>query len=248
MPYDLISHRNALRKITSITLPQLSSLMLSYETGFSIADGGLYYRRRKASTDYCVYYYGHIYDELPFFEKVIIPILKDLYGISARVTKRPEKGLCQIVIYSKGLFTFKHEVIGLPVGFGNKIEKMPVSLISQGEEQLIELISGLFDGEASLTFLKRGSEVRYYPRIKFEMSNRGLVHEVAHSLRNLEINVTNVYERRKLDKRTRHTYVTWYFNVNGKENCSELFNILHLRNPKHIEKYKFWKKHESPSR
>jgi len=222
--------------------------MLSYETGFSIADGGLYYRKRKGRTDYCVYYYGHIHDEITYFEKVIVHLLNDLYGISARVTKRPEKGLCQIVIYSRELFTFKHEVIGLPVGFRNKIEKMPASLISQGEEQLIELISGLFDGEASLTFLKRGSPVRYYPRIKFEMSNKGLVHEVALSLRNLGINVTNVYEREKFDERTKHTYITWYFNVNGKENCGKLFNILHLRNPKHIEKYKFWKQHEPQRR
>lgn len=168
-------------KSKSIRLP-ISSPLLSYETGFSVADGCLYYRKLGNKTDYCVYYYGHIVDEIVFFNEVLTKILNELYGINPIVRTREEKGTCEIVIYSKELFKFKHEIIGLPYGFGNKIKGIP-SFILNDRKLLIEFVSGLFDGEASLTLLRKGSSNNQYPRMKFEMGNYSLVHEVMFALK-----------------------------------------------------------------
>jgi len=228
------------QRTTPIIFPSLSDPMLSYETGLSIADGGLYYRREKGKADYCIAYHGHAKDEIKFYNDVVTPILKELYGVSTKVKVYPRKGYCRIRIYSKRLFMFKHKVLGLPIG-KDKLEEMPISLVSLSKENLIELISGLFDGEGSISFLKKSSSKRRFPHASFGMSNERLVQKVADSLRNLGINTTNVYQKEDFDKRTKHTYLRWYFDVNGEENCEKLFNTLHLRNPKHIEKYKLWK-------
>ncbi|MEM0052715.1 MAG: LAGLIDADG family homing endonuclease [Nitrososphaeria archaeon] len=222
-----------------IRFPVLSSPLLSYETGFSVADGCLYYRKLKHKTDYCVCYYGHIVDEIAFFNEVLTKILNKLYGIDPIVRTRKEKGTCEIVIYSKDLFKFKHEIIGLPYGFGNKIKGIP-SFILNDRKLLIEFMSGLFDGEASFSSLSKGSSNNQYPRIKFEMSNYSLVHEVMFALQSLGINTTKLYERRKLDNRTNHLYITWYFNINGSKNCKKLVDTLNLKNPKHIRKCEAW--------
>jgi len=219
-----------------IIFPSLNDPDLAYETGAHIGDGCMQIFPSKY--DYRVTFWGSA-EEFDYYDEILKPILMKLYGLkNIMVRKVSTENTIYLRVCSKQLVLFKRDVLGLPCGKKSQIKGLP-DFIKNSEKLLSECISGLFDTDSSLRFIRK-REKYDYPQISLKSSNEKLAKDVNKQLKDLGFNTALHFEN-ILDLRTRKRYPLWIIDINGEEMLERWMKEIAFRNNIHSTKYRIWK-------
>jgi hypothetical protein len=215
-----------------IVIPSLGNPDLAYETGFHLGDGSLGHYSRY-SYRYCLS--GNRVTEYGFYRDQLIPLIRDLFGLTPSLSTYGNS--VYATIYSKALVLFKAEVLGLEIGRKSHLF-LPRPIISQGRTSLGEVISGLFDADASLKKRKTSSGV--YPRLSIAQKFRQIVEQTKHAL-STDFGISStMYLNDYFDPRVSKHELRWFLEINGFENLAKFESQIGSRHPvmmKRIENF-----------
>ena len=143
-------------------------------------------------------------------------------------------------IYSKSLFLYLTQVIGLPIGKKYDYLQIP-SVILDRFELISFFVQGLFDTDGCICFKKRYRDYPYYPVISLSSKKDVLISQVTDYLRALRFIVVTRYNYRVKDERNEKGYtIISRLEMSGVENLYRWCRIINFRSPKHLEKIKKW--------
>jgi|SRR3989344_218190 len=220
-----------------LVLPLTITPELAYLIGVLTGDGCIHYRKNKH--EYSIHCAGHPIDEKSYYDLIIRSLLKNLFGISPAMQffKKNKKGtIYGFRIYSKSLFLYLTQVIGLPIG--KKYDYLQIPLVILERPDLIPyFIQGLFDTDGCISFKKRYRDYPYYPVISLSSKKDYLINQVTNYLRNAGFNVATRYNYRVKDKRNKKCYtIISRLEMSGFENLNHWCETLNFQSPKHLEK------------
>ena len=223
-----------------ITFPSLVGPDLAYETGVHIGDGCMQIFPSKH--DYRVTFWGSA-EEFDYYDKILKTILMKLYDLrNIAVRKVSTENTIYLRVCSKQLVLFKRDLLGLPCGKKSQMKALP-DFVKTSEKLLRECISGLFDTDGSLRFIRKQEEYDY-PQISLKSSNEKLAKDVNKQLNDLGFKTAFHFEN-IFDSRTRKRYPLWIIDVNGRKMLERWMKEIGLRNKVHLTKFRIWKEHGS---
>lgn len=224
-----------------IRIPSLNEPNLAYETGMHIGDGCMQITLSKH--DYRVTYWGS-YEEFDYYDKVLKDILLRLYNLTnIMVRKVSTERTIYLRICSKQLVLFKRDVLELPCGNKSLLKALP-SFVKTSDILLKQCISGLFDTDGLLRFIRKKREIYDYPQISLKSSKKDLATDINNSLRKLGFKTT-FYLENIFDSRTRKIYSLWIIDINGRKMLEQWMKEIGFRNDIHLTKYRIWEKQGS---
>ena len=161
---------------------------------------------------------------------VLIPeILLKLYGLEPSIEKFPKEKSIRLRLYNKKLFEFKRDVLGLPAGSKSIMKSLPSCIIETGNTNTKNLIAGIFDTDGCFKVVRK--EGKFYPRAT--ISNKSLILG----------EIKNFLERNgvpcsiSINKDTKANVLY----INGNKNVDTFFELIPIRNVKHLDRYSKWK-------
>ena len=163
-------------------------------------------------------------------------LMKKLYNIDPYERLQ---GRCASLVYTrKDLVLFKKK-LGLPMGRKNNIG-IPKWILCN-EKYLKNCIRGIVDTDGCFRFRKPyKGKLHSYPEIKISNSSIFLINQIKESL--IEFGFTPSTNREKKENKNSTSFV-YSLNLNGVKNVEKYVKIIGTSNPKHLNKYLFWKKY-----
>ena len=134
-----------------MTIPQLDSPDLAYESGVHLGDGSLDEYRYRISGDRT--------KEIEYYEEVLAPLVENLFGIKPTIAF--ENNSVYLSAYSRELVLFKGQVLGFPIG--RKAGLSIPQVLKANSPSTCNVVSGLYDTDGSVKV--RHDRSGDYPRI-----------------------------------------------------------------------------------
>ena len=187
---------------------------LAYETGVHLGDGSLSEQRYVIS--------GNKQNETQYYENVLAPLIEILYSLAPTVAFQ-----CNSVysrVYSKELVSFKHSVLGLPIG--RKLDLHIPACVCSNVPCAACVTSGLDDADGSVKI--RRDKSGDYPRISLGQKHMELVAEVKRILQRFGITST-MYRNDYADPRNGKVETRWFLDINGFSNFERFVSIIGTR-------------------
>ncbi len=210
-------------------IPNLTEPELWYETGVHIGDGSMFVR----DGTYSVTYWGNSITDKKYFEDVLVPLIRKLYGFKTKV--QHSENTVYIRIFSKELTKFKSTKLKLPSGQKSKINSLPKFFFLNGNQNVNQLVSGIFDTDGTVKIIKRKNGL--YPRLRFTLKNKGIILQIKKFLKKFDITSTHYHDRR-FDYRIKKRKDTWDLDINGFTNLKKFVNNFKIKNPNNLRKIK----------
>ena len=195
--------------------------------GIMLGDGclSLVYGKRKF-----VVISGSMADDIPFFEKIVKPIIKGLIGKDIPIKFRNKKNTIDLNFVKNSLFDFIRS-FGFPIG------KKGINLFIPKQfydRKLVKyVIKGFFATDGSLVLTDNNGTL--YPRVEANGISKSLIKEISDFLNSRNINC-KFYEA----KRKNHNWKSWQqqyrIQINGKNNLKKFVREIGFVNPKQLEK------------
>lgn len=229
--------------IRGITIPKFLNADLAEDIGIQIGDGGIFvYKEKDGDTHYRIECYGHINEDISYFNTVIIPLKQKLFNVKPDIKIHKTAGTCYIRINSKAINTFYHYAIGLPRNNKCKIITIPKIILNSSNEILAACIRGITDTDFSLSFGKRGNDYSY-PILHLTSASKKLIFQLHYYLKRFGIFSNVTYDYGEYDFRTGKTYIKNNLFVNGNKNFEYWIEHIGFCNPVHATKYLIWKRY-----
>lgn len=162
-----------------------------------------------------------IYDDQPFFDNFLIPILQKLRGKKIKYFKREKYGKIEINFSDKALF-FYLKSLGIPVGKKNDIS-IPTNFLNSELKKYV--VSGFFATDGSLVITNNNGIS--YPRVEFRNKSIKLLNQIRSILDDFGMKGGLYPKFRRLQ-------------YNGKNQLNMFLDDIGFINPKHKEKYNKW--------
>ena len=217
-------------KKKGLVLPKKMTSGLAYLCGVIAGDGSINYRDK--NKEYSVECAGNSKDEIEFYEKVVNPLFKNLFGFSPKLNYYSLGSTYGFRIYSKSLFYYFVNVIGLPYGKKYSKLKIPACIINNNVF-LINFIRGLMDTDGCITFKKKNK----YPTLVLASASYIFVKEISLILKGWDFYFYEVYNYKVYDARFKNGFsIINRIEINGKNNLKKWMKIIGFSNPKHIRK------------
>lgn len=199
--------------------------------GVMLGDGclSLVYGRKKF-----VAISGSMADDIPFFEKVVKPIIKGLVSKEIPIKFRNKKNTIDLNFVNHSLFDYIAR-FGFPIG--KKGNKLFIPKIFYGKNLVKYAIKGFFATDGSLVLTNNNGTL--YPRIEANGISESLIKEISNYLNNKGINC-NFYEAKRKDHRWKTWQQQYRLQINGKDNLRKFVKTIGFINPKQIEKLKYY--------
>lgn len=226
-------------KKRNLKLPDELTEDLAYLIGVHIADGSMNIYKRKYKLDYFYQCTGHAVNELEWYKKTLLPLIKKIFNLSLKCFFEGEKTIL-FRFRSKGFLQFYNAVIGFPLGKKCSSIGIPEIVLDSPLAIKLACIKGIFDSDFSLSFKNKQRERNDYPVIKLSVRSKHLVKDVAEILTEVNFNYST-YESNVFDKRINKTVQMFHIAVSGRKNLDNWFTLIGSRNPNNITKYKLWK-------
>lgn len=209
-------------------IPSLENELLAYETGVHLGDGSM--QIIKGGT-HSVRYYGDPKEDWIFVSEILPEIVKHLYNKKVIARKYPDK--CCLSVCSKAVTTFKHNVLGLPIGNKLQLRGLP-KFVKQNKTLLVNCLRGIADTDFGLYFQSNGS-----PTLICAMNNKELIKGISIELKNLGLSVKTKFDVKRIRKGKENT--EHVLKLYGRKNLEIWMKIIGFWNPKHLTKYLAWK-------
>jgi intein/homing endonuclease len=207
-----------------VQIPRLDSVDLAYETGLHIGDGCLSHYLPRT---YRYAISGDFSKEKDYYELLIIPLVKSLYGLQATISHYSNS--IYATVYSKELALFKLEQVGLPIGVKDNLYHLPSSIVERGRKNRAALLSDLYDADGSVKVRRTCSG--NYPRISLAQKTRPIIEDVQLILReDFDISST-MYRNDYFDARVGKVETRWFLDINGYPNFFRFVGEIGTRHP-----------------
>lgn len=234
-------------KRLGVSIPSQITPELAYETGIHIGDGSMSVIHGKCSKgiskEYRICYSGNLIDELDFHQNIIVPIIRKIYNKHVKVVKKPYNNTCVTSFKSTAIMSFKHNVLGLPIGSKAALLGLPTAITETSEDCIKNCIRGIADTDFSLVFLKRYREFHYYPKIRGDFANKAIVKDLEYWLEEVfGFDVTTMYDVQRIHPRTGVVSVGHIIELNGEEMLEKWMDEIGFYSSKHLSKYSLWEK------
>lgn len=207
-PENVIFSRTDVFK--KIRLPSEMSKELAEEIGIHIGDGCLSFNRNYFSVK-CNK------KEEKYVADYMFKLYKKLYNLDLKLMKL--QSVSGFEIYSKAIFEFKHNVIGLP--YGEKVEKIKIPKLlieTKNKEIYLSFIKGLFDTDGCV-YLR----YKKYPVISITIKSKMLIRQLEDMFKKLGF-ITSGNK--------------WTIILNGPTMLKKWIREIGSNNPKNINKLK----------
>ena len=230
--------RNDLGK--GITLPNMLSVDLCYLIGAHIGDGSMNIYSRSTARDYYYRCCGHQINDLPWYDSVLIPLIKKLFNLKLKA-KNCSDGTYSISFRSKAVVNFYNKCCELPFGKKSEIISIPKVVLDSGIGHMLACISGIFDTDFYLGFKNKNNTVHSYPFIELNVKSKPLVETISNILNKIGIS-NSITSSKRFDKRFGKTIEMHSVTTRGRKNINRWFELIGSRNPNYLSKYFIWKK------
>ncbi len=222
------SYQSNLDKHRQLHLPDHLTPDLSLEMGIDLGDGSLFHSpitSRRGS--YYVYSISQRFpDEWFGIELILKPLIKRIYNLTpkSKHSSLSRNGI-NVYTYSRGLFFFKKEVLGLPVGPRSRIIIMP-PMLSQSTDLQARFWSGYqySDGSFYCSGLTK-------PVIKLTSSSPRLLGSLCHFARSLGIEYSFGKEHP----------TSYSLRILSERSIMEWVERVPLLNPVHAARFLLWR-------
>lgn len=188
---------------------------------------------------------GSLDDDLPFFENIILPILRELRGRDTKIKFRKDCRAIDFNFIDKNLFDLIFSY-GFPIG--KKGPDIVIPEIFYKEDLMKYIIQGFFATDGSVVLTKNPN--KFYPRIEAHVINKKLVRQIYDYLITLGFK-GHFYKCKRLEKDPRWKIVQdqYRFQFNGRDNLILFNEKIGFINPKHKKRFldfiKYHKEYES---
>jgi len=236
--YENLSKISLSRKDFSkgLILPKQLSEGLAYICGALAGDGNIHIRKHKY--DYTLKCVGNPKDEILFYQTVLIPLFQTVFNFKPRIGYKDKGTTFCFVVHSRALCIYLTNIIRLPNGKKHPSLRIPkVFLISK--KLKIAFLRGLFDTDGCVSFKKRHKSYPNYPVISLNSKTKGLIKQTAHILKKLGFGISETYDYKVEDKRTKKGYtIINRIDICGEKNLNHWIKTINFSSPKHLEKIK----------
>ena len=216
-----------------VNLPTEVSEDLAYLSGFLAGDGSFNIRIKKY--EYSMKAVGNPKDEINFYNEIIVPIFKKLFNIDVKPRLYDGNTTYGIRIYSKSIFMFFTQIIGIPSGY--KSGKINIPKIFNNDKLVASFIRGFADADFSLCIVKSN-----YPIIKGVSKSKQMIIEISNFLKRKEIKFWIKLDYVHLDSRIKSgKTIENLININGRKNLQLWMKYIGFKMPKILEKYEKYK-------
>jgi len=207
--------------LKAISIPEFSA-PLAYFLGLLLGDGSVSFHKPTITLTF------HEVDEKEFCRLVVMPLIRDLFGISPNVYKVKGRHALRIMFDSRKLVNFLVQNVGFP--FGKNLKRLPRSIVTARPEMQMAFVRGLFDADGSIIFSKTYSQ-SIYPSIELKSTSREVLEGVEVILRHRRFRVS-----------LGRSVESFVLRMNGREMLDQWFRIVGSENIKHISRYQVFKK------
>ncbi|MFC2175070.1 LAGLIDADG family homing endonuclease [archaeon] len=209
---------------------------LAEDIGHHIGDGHMKIEAYDGRKRYRFNYSGDALLDLDYFENILLPRKRRLYGLDNLTIKSKSSALI-LEFSSVELHTL---FVGLGVKSGKKSNIAVPEFIMTGSDDLkIAFLRGLFDSDGSLAFKKRHKQIKYYPTITISMKSANLYGNVKVLLIALGLLFTSSRRERYDDRFGRS--IEYQIDINGVKRLNKWLGLIGFKNQRHLQKYEFWK-------
>ena len=200
--------------------------------GIMLGDGclSLVYGRKKY-----ISIAGSMQDDVPFFEKIIQPIIKSLINKDIPIKFYKPKNSIQLNFVNHKLFDFISD-FGFVIG--KKGDKLFIPKIFYGKKLVKYAIQGFFATDGSLVLTNNNRTL--YPRVEATSISQFLLREISDYLNQKGINCKFYKAKRINENHYQNTQDSYRLQMNGKDNLKKFGKVIGFINPKQIEKLKWY--------
>ncbi len=202
--------------------------------GIMLGDGclSLVYGKRKF-----ISIAGSMHDDIPFFEKVVKPIIFNLIKKDIPIKFRYSKNTIELNFMNKSLFDYISS-FGFPIG--KKGNWLFIPKIFYKKNLIRYAIQGFFATDGSLVLTDNNGTL--YPRVEANGIAKDLIGEISIFLNSQKVKC-NFYESKRKSSYYPNTKQAFRIQINGKENLKKFVKVIGFVNPKQAEKLaSFYKK------
>ena len=185
--------------------------------GAIIGDGNIYSAKKK-----WVEITGNRYEDRHYFQNVLARLIKLTLSYNARIYFRSDAIRLRIF---KSTFVDYLKFLGIPSGRGKSLTVLIPAKIRMDWKLAKSCIRGIYDTDGSLTFDKRPTYARPYPRVVLHVSNFGLMNQLSDILSDKKFNPKLSYKESSL-------------YLNGKTQVKLYLSTIGFSNIKHLNRLK----------
>lgn len=196
--------------------------------GILLGDGCL----SKTSRQYTISISGNIYDDKPFFDTIISPLIQKFRGKETEYRIRDNQGKIEFNFSDKNLFLGIKE-LGFPVG--KKGPSITIPKIFYEKKLIKYIIQGFFATDGSLVLTKNPNKL--YPRIELRAIHKGLVRDVHKYLVSRGMSGAFYFAKRKTPNKWIKEFPQYRFQFNGRRNLEIFRQRIGFVNQKQEDKY-----------
>ncbi len=207
---------------------------LAYLCGVFAGDGSIGFRKSK--NEYSLKVVGNPKDEQEFYSTVIAPKFKKVFGIMPNTRYHDTKTTYGFSIYSKAIYDYLVNFIGLPSGVKYNSLKIP-QIFFEDEKLVVAFIRGVFDTDGCISFKKRANRTQNYPVINLTSKSANFTKQIADFLESIGLKLSVLYDYHAKDSRIKLSYsVKSLIFINGHNNLKLWMDKIGFYSPKHLNK------------
>ena len=201
--------------------------------GIMLGDGCLSrYATKDERERFAVSITGCAKDDRPFYEKVIVPLLKSFGRKSITIKERKDCGAIELNFPDKLLFD-RIKSFGFTVG------KKGIDIVIPRyfyDNKLVKfVVAGFMATDGSLVLTKNPN--KYYPRIEGNSISSKLIRQITDYLLSIGMNGSFYIAKRKNLGLSYNIQQQYRFQFNGKDNLLLFEKLIGFVNPKHQKKF-----------
>ncbi len=213
-----------------LVLPKAPSQELAEFVGILTGDGHISFNTKENVV--CISGDSRLdYDHMKYIKSLI----KNLFNLNVKISKRRDQNLARIKFCSKGLLNF-FQGMGYYKHLSRNI-KIPDWIICN-KVYFLNFLKGLADTDFSLMLYKNRKIYPPYPVIALTSADRGLILLISRFLEEQGFNTDMMLDTKRFDKRSEATRIENRLRLSGRQNLELWMNVIGFRNKRHLDKYR----------
>ncbi len=177
---------------------------------------------------------GSMVDDIPFFEKVVKPIIRSLIGKDIPIKFRNKKNTIDLNFVKNSLFDFIAS-FGFPIGKKGAGLFIPKQFYNKNLVKYV--LQGFFATDGSLVLTDNNGTL--YPRVEATSISSALLREISNFINSKEIKC-NFYKAKRRKECKNKGYPNrqeiYRLQINGRGNLKKFIKRIGFVNPKQLEK------------
>jgi hypothetical protein len=225
-----------------LRFPDFLSEDLAYLCGILSGDGCISINYKKGV--YVIILVGNPKSEIEFYDYIIIPLFRKLFGIQVNPRITDHKTVYVLPIHSKALVNFFIRNFDFPIGKKYNKLRMP-QIIRSDQKYVISFIRGLADTDFCISLKKTNKEYRHYPVINCVSKSRVIIEQVSKELAKLGLIGYESLDYKWFDKRFDKELTINRIELVGHKRLLKWMDMIGFKSPKNLAKFELWKKRNS---